>query len=167
MKNKLPNGALTRHYGELARALHSFVSVRPSTDKIKEPEEFAGLWDTGATNTVITQAVVDKLGLVQTGIKVAYTPQGSHQTPSYLVDLVFPDSNLVFEDREVTLGKLANCDVLIGMDIIAYGDFAVTSKDGNTTMSFQVPSMQRIDYVTRARQTETRISKPQKKKKRK
>ncbi len=37
--------------------------------------------------------------------------------------------------------------MLIGMDIISRGDFAVTNKDGKTTFSFRLPSVAKIDFV--------------------
>ncbi|MCY7409416.1 MAG: SEC-C domain-containing protein [Chitinophagales bacterium] len=33
------------------------------------------------------------------------------------------------------------------MDIIAMGDFSITNLDGNTCMSFRMPSLHEIDYV--------------------
>jgi uncharacterized protein YecA (UPF0149 family) len=36
------------------------------------------------------------------------------------------------------------------MDIITLGDFAVTNFNGNTCMSFRVPSLHQIDYVEEA-----------------
>ena len=38
-------------------------------------------------------------------------------------------------------------DVLIGMDILGLGDFAVTHQNGNTTFSFCCPSLREIDFV--------------------
>ena len=38
-------------------------------------------------------------------------------------------------------------DVVIGMDIITRGDFAVTNLDGKTTFSFRIPSLADIDFV--------------------
>jgi uncharacterized protein YchJ len=38
-------------------------------------------------------------------------------------------------------------DVLIGMDILGLGDFAVTHHQGKTTFSFRVPSRHEIDFV--------------------
>lgn len=37
-------------------------------------------------------------------------------------------------------------DVLIGMDILSQGDFAVTHFEGKTCFSFRMPSIRRIDY---------------------
>lgn len=43
---------------------------------------------------------------------------------------------------------LGDCDVIIGMDILGMGDFAVTHQNGNTTFSFCLPSRREIDYAT-------------------
>ncbi len=48
---------------------------------------------------------------------------------------------------EVTEGNLTGCDVLIGMDIINLGDFALTNLDDVTVLSFQMPSANHIDFV--------------------
>jgi preprotein translocase subunit SecA len=41
--------------------------------------------------------------------------------------------------------------MLIGMDIIARGDFAVTNYDGKTVFSFRMPSVEQIDFVEQLR----------------
>jgi SEC-C motif len=47
---------------------------------------------------------------------------------------------------KVTEGILGGFDVLIGMDIISQGDFAVTNFGGNTRFSFRVPSLEELDF---------------------
>ena len=48
----------------------------------------------------------------------------------------------------VAKGSLGpGADVLIGMDIINEGDFAVTNLNGRTKFSFRVPSQADIDFV--------------------
>jgi uncharacterized protein YchJ len=47
----------------------------------------------------------------------------------------------------VSQAILVDADVLIGMDVIANGDFAVTSYMGKTHMSFRMPSVECIDFV--------------------
>lgn len=51
-----------------------------------------------------------------------------------------------FHTMTVMEAVLKDCDVLIGMDIITRGDFAITHSDGNTTFSFQIPSVRKIDF---------------------
>lgn len=65
--------------------------------------------------------------------------------------------NITLNNRNITLNaQVTECDelsddnsvgVLIGMNVITKGDFSITNFGGNTTMSFRVPSLQRIDYV--------------------
>jgi len=43
-------------------------------------------------------------------------------------------------------GHILGSDVLIGMDVITQGDFAITNKDGMTTFSFRTPSLITIDF---------------------
>ena len=43
--------------------------------------------------------------------------------------------------------RQGNFDVLIGMDIIGSGDFAITNHKGKTVFSFRIPSIGRIDFV--------------------
>ena len=42
---------------------------------------------------------------------------------------------------------MVESDVLIGMDIISRGDFAITHPGGRTKFSFRVPSQADIDFV--------------------
>ena len=71
---------------------------------------------------------------------------GPSMTSAYLVNLRLP-SNVLFPGLLVTLGVLKDADVLIGMDIIAKGDFAVTNFGGRTTFTFRMPSRGVIDFV--------------------
>ena len=112
-------------------------------------ESFQAIWDTGATNSVITQAVVDKCMLAPTGITRAYGVQGGHDTETYLVNIYLPNK-VVFPAVRVTKGAFPGADVLIGMDIIASGDFSVTNQGGKTIFSYRHPSIKHIDYVKEA-----------------
>jgi hypothetical protein len=43
--------------------------------------------------------------------------------------------------------QITGADALIGMDLINRGDFAITNKNGQTKLSFQLPSTHDIDFV--------------------
>jgi hypothetical protein len=48
----------------------------------------------------------------------------------------------------VTKGKLAaGSEMLVGMDVIGQGDFAVSNYEGRTCFSFRFPSAERIDFT--------------------
>lgn len=109
------------------------------------------VWDTGATNTVISKNVVDGLNLQPSGktnvhaVGPGDNPQ-VHIANTYLVNLYLPN-NVMATGVRVAEGSIAGCDVLIGMDVIGVGDFAVTNHDGKTTWTFRVPSCDEIDFV--------------------
>lgn len=123
----------------------------PLTER-KDAREFVGIWDTGATHSVITRKVVDALGLKPiTQVKVNHVG-GEGYSNVYLVSIALP-SNVNVRGVRVTEGKLplrSNANVLIGMDIISHGDFAVTNFNGKTTFSFRTPSIEEIDFVSKA-----------------
>jgi predicted aspartyl protease len=138
--------------GGLLRVLSSSVKVcTPIIDKSKGPDtitdEITGIWDTGASGSVITKDVVDKLGIQPIGMTFVNTASEEKvQTPVYLVDFVLPNG-VVIQGLRVTLGKLSNAQVLIGMDIINFGDLTVTNYQQKTIMTFRVPSSGEVDYV--------------------
>jgi len=123
------------------------IAFDPSTSsKHQQMSKFMALWDTGATGSVISQKVVDDCGLVATGMAQVHGPDGPYKTETYLVNIYLPNSVMINSVR-ATKGTLRGFDVLVGMDIINHGDFAVTNKDGNTKFSFRVPSITDIDFV--------------------
>ena len=108
-----------------------------------------GIWDTGASNTVITQNVVDALELKPTGKAIVNTASERNKTvDTFLVD-IFLQPELRVSGVQVTIGVLVDgIDCLIGMDIINLGDFSITNLNQRTTMSFRIPSLHEIDYLT-------------------
>ena len=45
----------------------------------------------------------------------------------------------------------SNFGAIIGMDVIGFGDFAITNVGKQTWMSFRMPSVESIDYVAEHR----------------
>jgi hypothetical protein len=108
---------------------------------------FRGVWDTGATRTVITQKVVDDCDLRPIGMQNVYTTAGLARSELYLISIFLPN-NVGFSAVKVAKGNLGTTDLLIGMDIISSGDFALTHKGGKTTFSFRYPSLARVDFLS-------------------
>lgn len=108
--------------------------------------QFSALWDTGASNTVITQKVVDQCGLKPIGLTETHGVGGAHNTEVYLINIVLANK-VMFRGLQVIRGDLLQIDLLIGMDIIAAGDFAVTNAGGKTMFSYRFPSSGHIDFV--------------------
>lgn len=109
--------------------------------------QYNALWDTGATSSVVSERVVEELGLGVEGFTSVYHVGGElANNPLYFVNLVLLTA-VHFPGIEVVSGKLTGCDVLVGMDIINRGDFAVSNKNGATAFSFRIPSVEVFDFV--------------------
>jgi predicted aspartyl protease len=113
-----------------------------------------GLWDTGASNSVINKVVADKLGLKPIAKTTVHTASDTVIANVYLVNIILP-SNVIVGAVRVTEGKIKGADMLIGMDIITHGDFSITNKNGQTVMSFCTPSSIEIDFVKAVNTQET------------
>jgi len=105
---------------------------------------FDATWDTGAMVSVISTKVINELGLKPTGKETVYHGGGACVSYKYLVNMFLPN-DVVFASLEV-IGMPISVDVLIGMDIISKGDFAITASEGKTVFSFQIPSTNKIIF---------------------
>jgi len=148
----------------LANEVHISQAFTPTSSPIRRPanaKKFTAIWDTGATSSVITKRVANKCGLKPIGRAKVYHAKGEATTAVYLASIFLP-SKVAFPQLRVIEGDIAgNIEVLIGMDIIGQGDFAVTNKDGRTTFSFRMPSMECIDFTKqKSPMAEPQISTP-------
>ena len=152
MPNNVPQTSFTTQFSNRVNVLFNEVGVglaRQDDDASANPQVmlFNAIWDTGATVSVITDDVISQLKLSPIDrISVANT-QGMSESDVYLVNIYLPNQ-VVFKEMRVTWGKLNHpYSILIGMDIIAVGDFAVTHPKGKTKMSFSLPSSRNLDFV--------------------
>jgi predicted aspartyl protease len=114
---------------------------------------YSAIWDTGATNTGVTPRVVSECGLVPIGQTQVVGVHGEELSNVYLIDVYLPNSVIV---REITASEVPGLtsrldDILIGMDIIGLGAFAVSNYRGKTTFTFRMPSVEEIDFVSSSR----------------
>lgn len=151
MKEK-PKQAFTKEFTVIERSIKTpcrvCIPFDLSIPVYQRPKlhEFTGLWDTGASHTVISKNVVSRLGLHPTGFIKTFHAQGvSDNVPTYLLSIILPNS-VIFPSLRVSEGDLNGCDLLIGMDIIQKGDFSVTCSKGVTKFSFQLPSTHDHDF---------------------
>ena len=112
--------------------------------------EIVAVWDTGATNTCISMSVVEKLGAIPEAMHPMETPNDSRLAGVYFADIILPN-DVVFTDLQILDAKIKGIDMLIGMDIIARGVFAITHPDGKTVFTYQIPSQETIDFVKKTR----------------
>lgn len=108
------------------------------------------LWDTGATMSVITPKVVAGLGLTPVGKARVNHAGGVDENLTYVVNLGLPNRVLIAGVMVAECPIEDSFGAIIGMDVIASGDFAITNTNGQTCMSFRYPSIAMIDYVVDA-----------------
>ena len=130
--------SFTKKYGKIVFELETPI-------KIANPAQrnffrLVGVWDTGATNSVITKSAAKKCGLIPVGMENVSGVTGSLLVPAYFVTIELPNDiemNLRVIEGEDCIG----CDILVGMDVISKGDFFVTNNNNNTVFTFRVPSV--------------------------
>ncbi len=142
--------ALTIEYNRLSRVLYSDIEISVAFDPSKEEptkkSKYKAIWDTGATGTVISKKVAVDLGLKPISMAKVKGVNSESIVPVYYVNVYLPNKVSILFVR-VTEGLLGDVDVLIGMDIISLGDFAISNFNGKTIFSFRVPSEGDIKFT--------------------
>jgi predicted aspartyl protease len=156
MSARLPIHSFTVRYPRRVNALTTDVQIGVAFDiahvvahrEVPPPlKPFIAIWDTGATHCAITKRVVDELGIEPISMAQVETAGGSRSSPVYSVCIALPNK-VAFPWVKVTeVPLVGDADVLIGMDLIGRGDFAVTNSDGKTTLSFRFPSTTLLDFA--------------------
>ena len=129
--------------------LKSPCDIEPASGTSGAFCSFNAIWDTGATHSVILQEVVGRCGLKPIG-KTYIAHAGINEEPDltdvYMVNIRLPN-HFTVANVPVSRGGFSGGDVLIGMDIIGTGDFAITHAKGQTKFTFQIPPQADIDFV--------------------
>jgi len=143
--------AFTIEYDGIVNALYTncgiYKAFKPTTQYKINPTNFKALWDTGATDTVVSKKVVDALKLQPTGITGMVHADGKTTVNTHSVSIFLPNDVVISAIRVLECNLPSDIDILIGMDIISKGDFAITSSNGKTKFSFQMPSTHDIEFI--------------------
>ena len=142
----------TKRYQGIVPALITPCAISASWDPLEERPEpvavrYQCLWDTGATISAVTGRVATDLGLsIEARIPIQHAGDVSVDVPQHYVNLQLPGGVLII-GRPVAQLPLASYDVIIGMDIISLGDFAISNFEGKTTFTFRIPSAEEFDFA--------------------
>ena len=116
--------------------------------------------DTGATCSCISERIADELGLSKIDVILNHTVNGTREANVYLINMYLPH-NVLFPGLHVIDANILDTDILIGMDVIGGGDFAITHKDGTTKVSFLLPPYYDIDFVKEVEKAQNQSSRRQ------
>lgn len=142
-------GRLNRIITDVEVSLGFDPKIPPNPPPDRVPTK--ALWDTGASSSVISTALVKTLGLKPVGQRQVHHGDGCSTRPTYIVNFYLPNGvgilGIIATDFPASHAEF---DVLIGMDVICFGDFSITNVAGKTWMTFRTPSCATIDYVVEA-----------------
>jgi hypothetical protein len=149
--------AFTLKFNGLANRIISDIAVLPAFDPNAPPDplpqgiETQALWDTGATRSVISDHVAKTLGLLPVGTTKVNHAGGVGTSPTYLVNFRLPHR---VDVRGVLVTEFPGSErgfgAIVGMDVIGFGDLALTNVNGQTWVSFRTPSCEAVDFVLQA-----------------
>jgi hypothetical protein len=105
------------------------------------------IWDTGASLTAVSQRVISELGLEPYEPVNIQTVGRNTSSNVYFASLSLP-GNVYMDCIAVTKVSIDDtvCDIIIGMNVIGKGDFAVSGFGGETVFSYRHPPRQAIDF---------------------
>jgi len=111
------------------------------------------LWDTGATNCVITKQTAIKVGLKPFTKTKVFHAKGESIENVYKLNLYLPNGIALSNINATECEDAERFGFIIGMNVINLGDFSITNVAGNTVFSFRFPSIKEIDYVKESSQS--------------
>ena len=140
--------ALTRVFDGIVDSITTNVTVKNAFTDSKIST--IGIWDTGATGSVITKSTAQKLGLKPVSAAKVRGVHGERIVNVYAVEITLHNDQITLTTSVTECDELSgdkSIGVLIGMDIIQMGDFCITHENGKTIMSFIKPSQKAINFV--------------------
>lgn len=143
--------SFTLRLDRIVNVLRTDAIIAPAFDHHTEPpptgKKYVAIWDTGATHCVISKKIAAELNLQPITLVQVHTAGGPRTCPVYLVSVLLPNGVGFPQLRVTEADSLSDADLLIGMDVINTGDFAVTNHEGKTVFTFRCPSTTCIDFV--------------------
>ena len=131
---------------EFEKGKSPFIPVRILNGA--KPANALALWDTGATISCISKNAVKVLGITDLQDAMMVSASETVKTKSCHVSILFPGT-VYFKNVKVLVlpEDPIDHDVIIGMDIIKNGDFAITNYGTKSVLTFRAPSKETIDFT--------------------
>ena len=155
--------AFEKDYPSKVKELVTEIEVFPvSSNMPGNSTTTYGIWDTGATGSVITPSLMTRLNLIPVESKVASGVNSRQTVDVVVISIKLPNGVLIPNI------KVAVCDIhsspmemLIGMDIIQLGDFSISNAGGTTLFSFVIPPCpDRVNLAEKAKALNTANANP-------
>lgn len=129
----IPDKSFTTSYEEKVLRLVNEVAIQFDGRTIPA----RAMWDTGANLSCLISSFARRIRIRQRGQVDVGGASGIVTTPRYIASIILPGGMLIddIELAEVDF-EYHDFDIIIGMDIISRGNFAVKNDGGKTSFSF-------------------------------
>jgi hypothetical protein len=150
--------AFDTEYGNIVKELKTEATLFPAPKSLAAKGiKTSVIWDTGATHSSLSIKIAKDLELKPIDTKVVRGVNSSK-----LVDVVIAEIELangtLLANRRFSVCDIPGTDVLIGMDIITLGDFAISNSGGKTLFSFAIPPFKnKISFTEKANDINDRL----------
>ncbi len=127
---------IVSHFNELHKALESYIDIGGEGSMMS----VKALWDTGVTQSCISYEIVKMIEPKRISKSKVASVEKAVTEEIFAISVALSDE-ITFRDVAVKATDLTekDADMLIGMDIIARGDFEVRNLHGITQFAFRIP----------------------------
>jgi hypothetical protein len=152
--------AFDAEYSGIPRELTTAANIFPyPTFQNKKGVVTSVIWDTGATYSSLSPKIVQELGLKTIDTIVVHGVNNATKAADVVIASITLSDSITFTGKRFSVIEIPGADVLIGMDIIMLGDFAISNGEGKTRFSFVMPPfMNKISFTEKANDINDRLS---------
>jgi len=133
--------AFAKKYPALASDLNINIEIFPVSSVIHQGTTVYAIWDTGASQTVITNRLMSQLNLIPIETKLVHGINSKQMVDVVAISIKLPNGLLIPDIRVFVCDIPSPIDLLIGMDIIQLGDLHISNTGGHTLFSFVIPPL--------------------------
>ena len=142
---------LSYYYSKIQNKIITPVHLYPIPFNASFSLSTDALWDTGASISAITPEIKDKLKVTTIDKKTIASVHSTQVVDIAYITVELPN-NVIKKNIKVAVCNITlNIGMILGMDIISMGDFALSNGNNQTLISFAVPPFQdKTDYYEKA-----------------
>ena len=133
--------AFVKKYPVLATDLNTDIEVFPVSSVSHQGTTVYAIWDTGASQTVITHRLMTYLNLIPIETKLVHGVNSKQLVDVVAISIKLPNGFIIPDIRVFVCDIPSPIDLLIGMDIIQLGDLHISNTGGHTLFSFVIPPL--------------------------
>jgi len=155
--------AFDAEYSGIPRELTTVAEIFPFASRDDNKSIIANiLWDTGATHSSLSNKIAKDLGLKSIDTIIVHGVNSSKLADVVIASIRLSGS-IFLTGKRFSVNEIPGADVLIGMDIIMLGDFAVSNSEGKTRFSFVIPPFKnKISFTEKANAINDKLSRGKK-----